>query len=286
MFRTGCVCAFLLSAALTQADPWFAQAQAPVAAQAAAAPAPPEPVRALALGRMGGSYLGVGVAEVTSERARALNLREEHGVEVTRVEDDSPASKAGLKTGDVVTEYNGQRVEGVEQFMRLVRETPSGREAKLTVSRQGSIQNVPVRVGTRKLPQLARMPAVEMPDIAIRGLDLPRAYMSWRSSSLGIDAEGLDPQLATYFGVKEGVLIRSVMKGSAAERAGLKAGDVIVKVDDTKVATPREITSAMRSKKSLSLSVVRDKREMTISVAPEAADDHMFHLMRMTSSSR
>src|SRR5687768_12492126 len=57
------------------------------------------------------SFLGVAVHEVDSERAKALSLKEEHGVEITRLEADSPASKSGLKVGDVVLEYNGQRVE-------------------------------------------------------------------------------------------------------------------------------------------------------------------------------
>src|SRR5512139_2437444 len=63
------------------------------------------------------SYLGVGVAEINADRAKALKLKEERGVEITRVEDDSPAAKAGLKVGDVVLEYNGQRLEGTEQFV-------------------------------------------------------------------------------------------------------------------------------------------------------------------------
>ena len=63
----------------------------------------------------------------------------------------------------------------------------------------------------------------------------PRAFMSWRSSIVGIEAESLDSQLAEYFGVKEGVLVRSVVRGSAAEKSGLRAGDVIVKIDDNRV---------------------------------------------------
>ena len=76
----------------------------------------------------GGSYLGIGVAEVDAERAKALNLKEVRGVEVKSVDDNSPAAKAGLKEGDVVLEYNGQRIEGTEQFVRLVRETPVDRQ--------------------------------------------------------------------------------------------------------------------------------------------------------------
>ncbi|HET8547906.1 MAG TPA: PDZ domain-containing protein, partial [Bryobacteraceae bacterium] len=101
-------------------------------------------------GARGGSYLGIGVAEIDAERAKALSLKEEQGVEITRVEDDSPAAKAGLRVGDVVLQYNGQRVEGTEQFMRLVRETPAGREVRLLVSRNGSHQTLAVKTGTRK----------------------------------------------------------------------------------------------------------------------------------------
>ncbi len=219
-----------------------------------------------------GSYLGVGVAELTQDRVKALSLKEERGVEVTRVADDSPAAKAGLKTGDVVLEYNGQRVEGAEQFMRLVRETPAGREIKLSISRAGASQLVSVRTEPRKTTVVGRAETIEIPRIdlpSIRIPDIARANMSWRSTVLGIDAESLDSQLAEFFGVREGVLVRSVMKGSAAERAGLKAGDVIVRVDDTKVATPREVTAAVRaskSPKSVAIVAMREKREMSFSV--------------------
>jgi serine protease Do len=78
----------------------------------------------------GTSYLGIGVADVTAERTKALNLKEERGAEVTNVAVDSPASKAGIKEGDVVLEYDGAAVQGIEQFTRLVRETPVGRQVR------------------------------------------------------------------------------------------------------------------------------------------------------------
>jgi membrane-associated protease RseP (regulator of RpoE activity) len=102
--------------------------------------------------------------------------------------------------------------------------------------------------------------------------DTPRPHMFWRTPALGIEGEPLEGQLAGFFGVESGVLVRSVMKGTAAEKAGLKAGDVIQKVDDTKVDTPREISSAIRSltnKKTFPLMVRRNHKEISLSVTVE-----------------
>ena len=89
-----------------------------------------------------GSYLGVGLEDIDSARAKELKLKEERGVEIRRVDPDSPAEKAGLKEHDVVLEYNGQRVEGGDSLARMVRETPVGRTARLLISRDGNTQTV------------------------------------------------------------------------------------------------------------------------------------------------
>jgi serine protease Do len=218
------------------------------------------------------------VREIDGERAKVLRLREEYGVEITRVEEDSPASKAGLKVGDAVMEYNGQRVEGTEQFVRFVRETPAGRTARLQVIRNSGSMTLPVTIGSRKNKPIVIAPfegsewKMEMPAPEAMMPDIPKAMMSWRSPIFGIEAESLgNSQLADFFGVKEGVLVRSVMKGSAADKAGVKAGDVILKVDDSKVLTPRDVTAAYRSarsaeKKSIVVSLLREKREASVSV--------------------
>lgn len=236
---------------------------------------PPDKTVVVSKTAAGGSFLGVAVAEVDAERAKSLNLREERGVEITRVEDDSPASRAGIKTGDVVIEYHGQRVEGMDQFMRLVRETPAGREVKLSVHRSGGLQTVMVKTEPRRSwvarngdPFHIEIPRIEQPGFRLP--DMPQTYMSWRNSVAGIEAESIDSQLAQYFGVKEGVLVRSVLKGSAAEKAGLKAGDVILKVDDRGITNPREISDALRAaqaKRSVPLTVMRERRETTLSLS-------------------
>jgi serine protease Do len=244
-------------------------------------PIPPGPDKVVAITKGSGSFLGISVLEIDADRAKALNLKEERGVEITRVEDDSPALKSGLKVGDVVLDYNGQRVEGVAQFIRMVHETPAGREVKLAISRAGSLQTIAVKTGMRKVvisrvgdPNVIEIPRLELPDI--RMPDVPRAYMSWRTTVAGIDAESLDSQLAEYFGVKEGVLVRAVSKGSAAEKSGLKAGDVIVKIDDSRISTPREIANSVRAarpKKTIPLQIIRERREVNLTLALEDAAD-------------
>jgi serine protease Do len=211
---------------------------------------------------VGGSYLGVNLAEVDSNRARELKLRETTGVEITRVEEGSPAEKAGLKPNDVV---------GMEQFGRLVRETPGGREVKLVISRNGDTQTVVATVAARKVRAfggnikelLPEMPEIRMPD-------MPQMFSVWRSPVLGVEAEALGSQLAVFFGVKEGVLVRSVLKDSAAEKAGIKAGDVITKVDGAAVTTPNELSSAVHSassRKTFAVELMRDHRAVSVNVA-------------------
>jgi serine protease Do len=206
-----------------------------------------------------------------------------HGAEVRNVADDSPAAKAGIKDSDVILEYNGQRVEGQDQLVRMVRETPVGREARLGVWRNGAAQSVTVTVAKRPGNVMVlndghefsfHMPEIEIPPMPPMP-DMPNPMMSWRNSVLGIECESLTSQLAQYFGVKEGVLVRSVMAGTAAEKAGIKAGDVILKVDNTAVTTPREITSMLRgrraSPRTIPVVVMRDHKEMTVTVTFEAA---------------
>ena len=253
-------------------------AQAIVAQVAPAPPVPPvAPLPAprampvvISNSNTGGSFLGVGIKEIETDRAKALKLKEEAGVEVTRVDENSPAEKAGLKSGDVILEYNGQHVEGIEQFSRLVHETPAGREVKLGVIRNGANQTIVAKIGSRRP---AAVP-FDLGNISVRIPDIPHTFMGWRSSLLGVEAESLDGQLAEFFGVKEGVLVRSVIQGSAAEKAGMKAGDVITRVDDSKVASSSDVTSRLRSSrgKSVPVVVLRDHKEVTVSVAVPGDD--------------
>ena len=268
--RTSSVIVFVAAAGLVSCSAFALQEAAPRAHRA----------QGYVVEKVSSGYLGIGGLDISPERAKALNLKEERGVEVSSLAEDGPAAKAGIKQGDVVLEFNGQPVEGTAQFQRLVRETPVGRQAKITVWRSGGRQTLTATVGENKQTTVFgpgdgswnfNMPEVQpMPNI-----EIPRFQMTLQNPMLGIVGESLEreDQLAEFFGVQEGVLVRSVKKGSAAEKAGIKAGDVITKVDDSKVTSSAEITRVLRgvkSKKTFGVTVVRNRKEMPLTVTMES----------------
>jgi serine protease Do len=192
--------------------------------------------------------------DVSEERARELGMKEAYGVEIMSVAADSPAQQAGIRKGDVIVSYGGQRVEGQEQLVRLVRETPIGRKVDLAVFRGGSEVKLDVEIGERKTsPKLMfncgdEPCEIHIPEIKMRPfeIDIPRPRMVTQSRMLGAELESVDGQLAEHFGVKEGVLVRSVESDSPASRAGLKAGDVIIEVAGKTVRDAGQIREAVR----------------------------------------
>jgi membrane-associated protease RseP (regulator of RpoE activity) len=244
--------------------------------------------------RSGGSWLGVQIADVDTDRARELGMKDVHGAEVQSVSPGSPAEAAGVQGGDVITDYQGTRVEGVAQLTRLVHETPAGRTATLKVFRGGSSRELQVTMKGRDDEELPgnvhvwtgegdgegdgnmhwmNVPAPPAPPgVDLEGLEdrLQILGMPGGRPRLGIGVDSIGKQLSDYFGLKQngGALVTSVAKGSQGESAGLRAGDVIVKVDDEQVTDADDLHRAMRDRRSkaLTLTIVRDRREQTIKV--------------------
>ena len=224
----------------------------------------------------GRSYLGVDIRDVTTDRLAALKLKEERGVEITMVDADAPAGKAGLKEHDVILEFNGTAVESEEQIRRLIREVPPGRTVTLGISRDGNPMKISAQLADHGTVIAQARPRILVPAPRVQvfpprnGMDLPFQIQTY-SSVLGIQTESLTRQLGEYFGVKdgEGVLVRSVEKGSAAEKAGLKAGDVIIKADNEKLTDRSDLSHILRSHRTggkMTLLVMRDKHEQTFTV--------------------
>lgn len=214
---------------------------------------------ALVLGQGRGS-IGIQVQDVDTGQ----------GAEVREVVPDSPAARAGFSPGDVVIEFDGERVRSAQQLSRLVQETAPGREVAAVVTRSGQRHTLQVtteqRRGTLGLPGVLRDDLRAFPGDRLFEMPLPRMGPG---RSLGTTLLPLNDQLAGYFGVKQGVLVSSVAADSAAARAGLRAGDVIVAVDGRIVRDPGEVRDAMRARASsgaVELRVVREKRDETIRI--------------------
>jgi hypothetical protein len=222
-----------------------------------------------------GAYLGVDITDVTPERLTALKLKDERGAEITIVDQDAPAGKAGLKEHDVILNLNGTAIDSAAQLRRMIRETPPGRVVSLGVSRDGQPLSVKVQLGDKRktmahskdfkievppIPPMPPMPDVEMP------VSVVVVHSSMRS---GLAVENITPQLGDFFGVKsgKGVLVRMVAKGSRAEKAGFRAGDVIVKVNDQAVQDTSDFAHALRSRNgNAAFVVIRDKKEQNLSM--------------------
>lgn len=254
---------------------------------------------ALAFDDGAGSWLGVETQEVTAEKAKSLKLSAERGVFVEKVLEDSPAAKAGLKDNDVITEINGQRVEGTAQFRRMIREIPAGRTMQLTVWRDGRSQNVNATLGKMQenhkqwmgaMPQNFHFTMPDLPEVT----QLPGMQnFEWNMEGplmgrprLGIDAEDLSGQLGSYFGAPEGegVLVREVLPESAAEKAGLKAGDVITTLNGERIHGLAELRSKIADSgegKTAKLGVLRNKTALTLDVEIPAAKHKAVHKMEL-----
>jgi serine protease Do len=210
--------------------------------------------------------------------------RSEGGVVIDDVSTDSPADKAGLKRSDVIVEFDGERVRSARQFARLVQETPSGRTVKVTITREGQRRDVQVTPDERRGDVMVSGDFVGdyMRDL---GRDLGRfgdhvppfnfnfdfdtPFTSNRR--LGVTTEELTGQLADYFGAKDGVLVTAVADGSAAARAGLKAGDVITTINGSRIGSREDLLRGLRDAASedVQIGIVRDKKESSVTAKIE-----------------
>ncbi len=224
------------------------------------------------------AYLGVDIADVTTERLNALKLKEEKGVEVTMVDQDAPAGKAGIKEHDVILSMNGTAIESGAQLRRMIHETPAGRVVTLGLSRDGQPMSVKVQLGDKHKEFAFNGPnpgnfQVKIPEIHVPDIDIPAMNMVVVTSSArsGLMVENITPQLGEFFGVKDGngVLVRSVEKGSRAEKAGFHAGDVIVKVNGESVHDTSDFAHAVRSRNgnSVNVGVMRERKEQNLTLS-------------------
>jgi serine protease Do len=277
-WATGCVTVAVLTAA------GLGAAWAPTAEGQVRTRTRPERVVQVFAGQS--AHIGVSVRDLDAEDAKTTKVQGNLGVLIEEVSEESPAEKAGLRKGDVVVEFDGERVRSTRQFTRLVQESVPERQVAAVVMRDGQRVTLNVQpdggrgfsyfrdwddlVSPRAMIAPPAPPAPPPPPADV----FPKLEQFFGGSGrLGISIDDLSPQLADYFGTKDGVLVTSVADNSAAAKAGVKAGDVITAIDGSPVTSPADLrrrTQRLDDGDEFTLSVIRDKKSITLKGKVEA----------------
>lgn len=242
-------------------------------------------------------YLGILFKNLSDKELSSLHLAGGRGVEVMMVDHDGPAGKAGLRVHDVIVSLNGQMLSGADQLGRLIHDAGVGTEIALGVIRGGMQVAVNAKLAYRGEVEREALAKVALPDRVnddgdpvvsgfVEGDD--GAPVDGGSSGhgagfllqmlhsgpfTGLALEAMEPQLAVYFGSSTGggLLVETVVPDSPASQAGLRAGDVVLRVDSMVVKSTAEWSKRLHAGKGrgVVLTVLRDKQEQTVTLIPE-----------------
>ncbi len=179
-------------------------------------------------GKVTRGWLGVVVQSITPDLAKSFGLKEEAGARVSEVVKGSPAEKAGLKNGDIITEFNGKKIHEMNELPRLVAVTPVGGKVKVTIIRSGTILHKSVVIETMK-----------------EGAGESKSSVA--KEKLGVTVAALTPEMASKMGIREtrGVVVTEVMPGGVAEDCGIAVGDVVKEIDGTEIVTVADFEKAV-----------------------------------------
>jgi len=221
----------------------------------------------------GSSWLGISIQNISEEIMEATGLKTAQGVLVNEVFDDTPAEKGGLKAGDVLKKYNDEEIEEVEQFVGLVRESEPGDEVKLTLTRDDQEVELDVEIGERPEEYHLEMSREGWPNIhEHRGFEpLSDSFQLQSGGYIGVKIQDLNPQLAEAFGLKkdEGALVLEAEEDGPAFEAGIRGGDIIIKVDDDEIDDTGSLKSVIREKDEgdeVEITVLRNKKKKSFKV--------------------
>jgi predicted metalloprotease with PDZ domain len=219
-------------------------------------------------------WLGVEIQDLNAKTAKKKNLKSEEGSLVTKVTEKSPAEKAGLKAGDVVVEFNGRTIYDSEDLTKAVQRTKPGTTVPVIVQRDADRKTFQVTIAKRKNEGLAFF------NVAPRAMAVPHIRMMQHSSTYGLSMQDLNSQLGAYFGAPDGkgVLVEEVEKESDAEKAGFKAGDVIIRIGKESVEDIEDVQEALHNLndgEKAEVEVLRkgSKMSLTLTISEEELSD-------------
>lgn len=182
-------------------------------------------------------WLGVAIQDISTEVKRAMKLDSRDGALVSDVTRKSPADKAGIEDKDVIVQFGAKKIEDSSDLTEAVADTKPGTKVAVVVMRKGEKKTIDVEIGERKVSSSA---------FTVRPHAGNLAFM-FGGNTQGMVLREINEQMAKYFGLadKPGVLVWEVEEGSAAEKAGVKAGDVITLVGKKKINEIRDVSRAL-----------------------------------------
>jgi serine protease Do len=205
-------------------------------------------------GKVRRGWLGVYIQPLTKEFAQAYGVSEEKGAVVSDVMPDSPADKAGLRRGDVIIAVNKDKIEGSQELVTKIRNFNSGETVSLTLIRQGKQMSVSVTLSEV---------SGSSEDEKSGGTEVLK--------KIGVEVSRITQEHRKNYGIRgrDGVVVTSVEEGSAAARAGIREGDVVLEINGVKVSDPSQIGNISTKKDSVVLLLLRDGRTFFLSLKLE-----------------
>jgi serine protease Do len=267
-------------------------------------------------------YLGVKLQELTPSMAKALQMDDDSGVMINEIVDDGPAEKAGLEDGDVILEFDGKTISDNDDLVKAVRRTSPGDNVEVVVLRNGKNKTLKVEIGKHEDKSFTWVSNDDMHDshfetygdgehkvIIMSGDDDNFVWSSGGDVSFGFDndrgymgvnLDDMNEQMGEYFGVEDGkgALVTEVVEDSPADKAGLKAGDVIVRLGEKEIDSSSALHKAVSDtepEQQMAVKVMRKGKSKDLSITlgevPEGSyskriefiggDDHHFAAPRM-----
>ena len=216
-------------------------------------------------------WLGVSIQDITSEMKKAMELKSREGALVSEVVKKSPADSAGIKEKDVIVQFDGQMVSDASDLQKAVADTKPGTKVSVVVIRKGDKKTIDVVVGRQKA---SRSIMITSPKAVSPMVEM----FSGARNTQGMALRQLNDQLAKYFDVTEGagVLVWEVGKGSAAEKAGINAGDVITVIGKKKIKALRDVSRALGiydEGEKAEIEIVRKGTRKTVTLEVEEGND-------------
>lgn len=221
-------------------------------------------------GRTRRGWLGVRIQTVTDELAEGLGMKEPRGALVAGVTEDSPAGKAGIESGDVIVEFDGQTIDEMRTLPRLVAETGVGKSVDVKVWRRGEMKTFQVTLGELEKAEKALAKEEET--------EQTQPPTESTLGSLGLKLSPLTDEIRQRFGIngENGAVVTEVDPASSAAEKGLRPGDVIIEVNQEEVASPGDVAQRVAE--------VEDKNGRSVLLLVQRADDRIFVAVRLNKS--